>query len=248
MESLPTSEGERAALLKAYRALAPVHESLHERLIENLPEEVILEAAEDLRLVRRGQIDIKGDFEMELLAEFALYAEQNDGPRIMEAIGPELVREDSVAAQILKAMAEARFAIYQVKNAIAEVGLELWDYVRSEPVAIALPETDEVLVPGAYFMGRVMSIAELRMLAGSVYPVPEVLAADLVALLRNEDVEDLSTKGEPTPDWVDEALMQALMGAKQLASRTPVTSTKVGRNDPCPCGSGKKYKKCCGKA
>ncbi len=24
------------------------------------------------------------------------------------------------------------------------------------------------------------------------------------------------------------------------------TSAKVGRNDPCPCGSGKKYKKCCG--
>lgn len=29
----------------------------------------------------------------------------------------------------------------------------------------------------------------------------------------------------------------------------PITSDKekVGRNDPCPCGSGKKYKKCCGK-
>ncbi|MBN2898353.1 MAG: SEC-C domain-containing protein [Clostridia bacterium] len=24
------------------------------------------------------------------------------------------------------------------------------------------------------------------------------------------------------------------------------TDPKVGRNDPCPCGSGKKYKKCCG--
>ena len=24
-------------------------------------------------------------------------------------------------------------------------------------------------------------------------------------------------------------------------------SPKIGRNDPCPCGSGKKYKKCCGK-
>ena len=22
---------------------------------------------------------------------------------------------------------------------------------------------------------------------------------------------------------------------------------KIGRNDPCPCGSGKKYKKCCGR-
>ena len=27
----------------------------------------------------------------------------------------------------------------------------------------------------------------------------------------------------------------------------PVKKTKVGRNDPCPCGSGKKYKQCCGK-
>ena len=26
----------------------------------------------------------------------------------------------------------------------------------------------------------------------------------------------------------------------------PASSAKVGRNDPCPCGSGKKYKKCCG--
>jgi len=26
----------------------------------------------------------------------------------------------------------------------------------------------------------------------------------------------------------------------------PRRTTKVGRNDPCPCGSGKKYKKCCG--
>ncbi len=26
-----------------------------------------------------------------------------------------------------------------------------------------------------------------------------------------------------------------------------VASAKVGRNDPCPCGSGKKYKQCCGK-
>ncbi|HNW16714.1 MAG TPA: SEC-C metal-binding domain-containing protein, partial [bacterium] len=26
----------------------------------------------------------------------------------------------------------------------------------------------------------------------------------------------------------------------------PVRTEKVGRNDSCPCGSGKKYKKCCG--
>ena len=34
----------------------------------------------------------------------------------------------------------------------------------------------------------------------------------------------------------------------QKRSRTVVKGPKIGRNDPCPCGSGKKYKFCCGKS
>lgn len=33
---------------------------------------------------------------------------------------------------------------------------------------------------------------------------------------------------------------------QQKKSNTVVKDKKIGRNDPCPCGSGKKYKKCCG--
>ena len=33
---------------------------------------------------------------------------------------------------------------------------------------------------------------------------------------------------------------------EQRNSTTIVKDKKIGRNDPCPCGSGKKYKKCCG--
>ena len=33
---------------------------------------------------------------------------------------------------------------------------------------------------------------------------------------------------------------------KSVKKKPIVKSVKVGRNDPCPCGSGKKYKKCCG--
>lgn len=33
---------------------------------------------------------------------------------------------------------------------------------------------------------------------------------------------------------------------KQKKSGTIVKGKKIGRNDPCPCGSGKKYKRCCG--
>ena len=34
---------------------------------------------------------------------------------------------------------------------------------------------------------------------------------------------------------------------EQKASGTIVKGKKIGRNDPCPCGSGKKYKHCCGR-
>jgi len=43
--------------------------------------------------------------------------------------------------------------------------------------------------------------------------------------------------------------LQYQAGAAQAEAPKPIrTGAKIGRNDPCPCGSGKKYKKCCGKA
>ena len=50
------------------------------------------------------------------------------------------------------------------------------------------------------------------------------------------------------PQWeaiFDEATRKALF-LEQKKSGTIIKDKKVGRNDPCPCGSGKKFKKCCG--
>jgi uncharacterized protein YecA (UPF0149 family) len=44
---------------------------------------------------------------------------------------------------------------------------------------------------------------------------------------------------------------QGATAAGEEAARTKTVTRdqpKVGRNEPCPCGSGKKYKKCCGAA
>jgi uncharacterized protein YecA (UPF0149 family) len=51
-----------------------------------------------------------------------------------------------------------------------------------------------------------------------------------------------------TPRWQENRGSAAAVEGRAPATRTePRTATgeKVGRNDPCPCGSGKKYKKCC---
>lgn len=52
------------------------------------------------------------------------------------------------------------------------------------------------------------------------------------------------------PQWEDvlseEKRIEIVKAFKR--SKTVHVEKKPGRNDPCPCGSGKKYKKCCGRA
>ncbi len=51
------------------------------------------------------------------------------------------------------------------------------------------------------------------------------------------------------PQWekIFDAETRRKLYLEQKKSGTVVVGKKVGRNDPCPCGSGKKYKFCCGK-
>ena len=60
----------------------------------------------------------------------------------------------------------------------------------------------------------------------------------------------------PPPDDAPKSEARDLMAAVREAFQTklssaldkhlaPASAPKVGRNDPCPCGSGKKHKKCC---
>ena len=40
---------------------------------------------------------------------------------------------------------------------------------------------------------------------------------------------------------------EAVNDANKVKKKSPKVVNKIGRNEPCPCGSGKKYKQCCGK-
>lgn len=70
---------------------------------------------------------------------------------------------------------------------------------------------------------------------------------------------DASMTDEETERWMDAVAPAVIaINAARLGRRPGTTAhaarpvqratPKVGRNDPCPCGSGKKYKKCCGAA
>ncbi len=66
----------------------------------------------------------------------------------------------------------------------------------------------------------------------------------LVRVASADDIEELAPSREQ-----DMLLSHGDSGGGDSRPKTVRRQTeKIGRNDPCPCGSGKKYKKCCGKA
>ncbi len=56
-------------------------------------------------------------------------------------------------------------------------------------------------------------------------------------------VKDLEKQGKATIH----DKMVFFQNGKIIEEKPVVKEQKVGRNDPCPCGSGKKYKNCCGR-
>lgn len=94
------------------------------------------------------------------------------------------------------------------------------------------------LIVFAFFTDRTMAervAEEIARDSASSTPTVEGLANKFHALIEQAAVDYAAVgleyrqmPSEPTP-------------------RQPVRSEKIGRNQPCPCGSGKKYKKCCGR-
>ena len=69
------------------------------------------------------------------------------------------------------------------------------------------------------------------------------IQSDTVSMLMHVNIEKAPSREEKKVDLV---MSGGSEGAKSPRQAQAV-SKKIGRNDPCPCGSGKKYKNCCGK-
>jgi preprotein translocase subunit SecA len=74
---------------------------------------------------------------------------------------------------------------------------------------------------------------------------------DMVASVRDETVRlvyraQLKGPEAPKREQVARPLRAGMDDGSDKPRPVRRAAQKVGRNDPCPCGSGKKYKKCCG--
>ncbi|MBQ3530868.1 MAG: preprotein translocase subunit SecA [Oscillospiraceae bacterium] len=69
----------------------------------------------------------------------------------------------------------------------------------------------------------------------------------MIEAIREDTVKMLMTVRIRTAPQREQVAVPVEASGDGSVSATVVKKKKVGRNDPCPCGSGKKYKHCCGK-
>ena len=132
----------------------------------------------------------------------------------------------------------------------------------TSPIMRELERVVMLRVVDEYWMDHIDAMQELRQgvrlqAYGNKNPVDEYkrisldMFEEMIAAIQNDTVRRIfsarvQTQAEVKRERVAEGI-NATTAGDGTVKKQPRKVKKIGRNDPCPCGSGKKYKQCCGR-
>lgn len=87
---------------------------------------------------------------------------------------------------------------------------------------------------------------DMKQLEHCLYPIRYFSTAEGFDALQTLDKSEIQQLQQSIQPQVEKLYQHFCRPFKSSGSTFVHTAPKVGRNEPCPCGSGKKYKKCCG--
>ena len=190
-----------------------------------------------------------------------------DLPKVFGLIGPDAI---PILEAFLEAGCKCEWAVIAALNGIKDIAKRNPEY-RDSVVSIAVNNlkryTNNDSTVNADIIVLLMDLNAVE----TIDVIREAFQADKVDLSVAGDVEEVeiefglrTKRASPARNWILETgkfansglaeltktLQQRLAGTGQQVSspaqpKQVQPHRNVGRNDPCPCGSGKKYKKCC---
>ena len=177
-------------------------------------------------------------------------------PKVLSLIGPASIPE---IASFLANGDIDETVLLSVPECLERIAMDHQEH-RDECVDVLVGQLSSYKTNGPFLNAfLILSLADLKA-TSTIDVIREAFAADCVELTVQGDVEDVEiemglrvTRDTPLPDLqlipglprfdLDDVWDQGLKG--QSGNTVVRPHRHVGRNDPCPCGSGKKFKKCC---
>ncbi|MHC4678114.1 MAG: YecA family protein [Planctomycetota bacterium] len=196
--------------------------------------------------------------------DYCIYDYREAGSNAVERyIADSRLDPDSDESIVVKAMSESFYTLVQVAEVVPGVGARARDLMNNREYLLIDMGLGKTATENVVIATRILPLEDFVITSGAALPVDtEALVEILDFALEHYGTEDgkhieldINQRADLTAAIIRTCLHQesSYELEYQDVEAEPITSplhreTHVGRNDPCPCGSGKKYKRCCGQS
>jgi hypothetical protein len=239
-----------------YRQLRTKSTRIFNEILKQVVKDGIMDSAKTLGLVKDDDLLLGSECEMAVMMDHALFADQRKRIRNIDEYLSGIPEPDEDTFVVTEALRDTRYCLLQVEAIIPNCGAQVFDKLRGDRFRLVDISLSETAVPNLILATHVFAPDGIHITTGAVMPITDLDAAgEIDRLLKRttrDEFDSKNTKGELTTRIVRTLLEHGAgnrIGYTTLGEAVgmPASSShKVGPNAPCPCGSGKKYKRCCG--
>ena len=252
-----TPTADRDGILARYQRLRVVGRNLNQKLVQRLSKDVLHEGGRKLGILNRDTLVFDSEDEMAILMDYCIYDVRRQGRNALEQYlldSPPAPESDEMVC--LRAMQLAVYSLFVVESAIRGYGVEVRDLFSNKTMVIVDMGLGNTAQPGVVFASRLLLHEGFSMTGGAALPLG-VLREDqqqsIIAKLAKATARDAGGYFDPAPlihaclsrGASSHIQYQEPSGRLFAQPRAAEGNRSVGRNEPCPCGSGKKFKNCC---
>jgi hypothetical protein len=248
---------DRVEVLSRYKHLRAVGRKLNSKLTERLTKDVLHEGGRELGILQGGTLVFNSEDETSVLMDYCLYDVRRQGCNAVEQYlvdsAPDPASDEMVC---LRAMQQAVYSLFLVESVIPGFGVTVRDVLSNKTILIVDVGFGDTGQPGIVFASRLVFHEGFAMTTGAALPIsvlPEDQQQPVIRMLAKGVVPDEEGYFDPAPliraclrqGCSSQVQYQQPTGRLAERQRTSGSLRSVGRNAPCPCGSGRKFKNCC---
>ena len=253
---------EYSELAEKYKRFREVNRKFNNILTRKVSKNAIHSCGIKLGIMRGDTLVFEDEQEMDVLIDYCIYDYYENGQnavsRYMAESPPSPGSDEYV---VIKAMSESFYTLVQIEQALKGVGALADDLLGDRKYLIADMGLSISGVKGLAIATRLLPFADFVMTSGAPLPIDPEATEEIFDFIKQQFgtkegkyiTLDTEQKADLTTTIIRLCLgdnMTSHVRYQDIEAHVPQPlgrENRVGRNQPCPCGSGKKYKLCCGR-
>ena len=258
-----STEVKNSQLVARYKELRKIIVELqNDALLKYVSKKALEVCGKKLRVMQNNTFILDDMDQIGVIMDYCIYDYREGGLNaVSRYMADSQLDPDSEKYDVVKAMSASFYTLVQVDDILPGVGTRVNDLMGDRQFLLVDMGLGRTAAKGMVIATRLLPFEDFVTTSGAALPVDQETLEEIldfaVQHYGTEDGEyievDIRQKADLTA-----AIIRMCLEANasdhvkyEDVENEPITSsihreTRVGRNDPCPCGSGKKYKRCCG--